>query len=214
MCQAGGKLFTNWFNLNSTKKLINELESDIEFSISQLLDMKKEENYNQDTWIHPDLAIQLAQWISPKFALQISKWNRNLFINENIELNAQLIDKNKRIKILENKILKKQQRYKFKTENVIYILQANEHKHKRIYVIGKTNNLKNRLSVYNKSFEHIVIYQKSCKDQETMNIIELLVLNKLNEYREKINRDRFILPFDKDISFFINIINECIEFMI
>jgi hypothetical protein len=34
---------------------------------------------NYDLWIHPDLAIQLAQWISPIFALQVSKWIRELF---------------------------------------------------------------------------------------------------------------------------------------
>jgi hypothetical protein len=26
------------------------------------------------TWIHPDLAIQLAQWCSPSFAIQVSRW--------------------------------------------------------------------------------------------------------------------------------------------
>ena len=45
-----------------------------------------------------------------------------------------------------------------------------------------------------------------------MNMIENMVLNKLNIYREKENRDRFILPIDKDIIFFINIIKQCITF--
>jgi hypothetical protein len=40
-----------------------------------------------------------------------------------------------------------------------------------------------------------------------MNIIELMVLNKLKNYKVKANRDRFILPVDKDIKFFINIVN-------
>lgn len=28
------------------------------------------------TWIHPDLAIQLAQWCSKAFAIQVSRWIR------------------------------------------------------------------------------------------------------------------------------------------
>jgi hypothetical protein len=44
-----------------------------------------------------------------------------------------------------------------------------------------------------------------------MNIVELIVLKKLDEYREQTNRDRFILPIDKDILFFKNTIDECIE---
>jgi hypothetical protein len=39
-----------------------------------------------------------------------------------------------------------------------------------------------------------------------------MTLNKLKEYKEKANRDRFILPLEKDVSFFINIINSCVDF--
>jgi len=31
---------------------------------------------NQGTWVHPDIAINLAQWLSPKFAVQVSRWVR------------------------------------------------------------------------------------------------------------------------------------------
>ena len=45
-----------------------------------------------------------------------------------------------------------------------------------------------------------------------MKIIEEMVLNKLDNYREKANRDRFILPFDNDIKIFTNIIDNCVRF--
>ena len=45
-----------------------------------------------------------------------------------------------------------------------------------------------------------------------MNVIELMILNKLKEYNETANRDRFILPLEKDISYFTNIIDNCINF--
>ena len=45
-----------------------------------------------------------------------------------------------------------------------------------------------------------------------MNIVECMVINKLKNYKELANRDRFILPIEKDISFFTNIIDESIKF--
>ena len=46
-----------------------------------------------------------------------------------------------------------------------------------------------------------------------MNFLESLVFKKLNEYREQANRERFILPENKDIEFFINTIKNCFEFI-
>ena len=51
--------------------------------------------------------------------------------------------------------------------------------------------------MYNKSDEHEVIYYQECLDEEKMNI-ETMVFNKLKEYREQANRERFILPKEKD----------------
>jgi spore maturation protein CgeB len=85
---------------------------------------------------------------------------------------------------------------------------------KRIYIIGKTINLTQRLSNYNKSSEHEVVYYRSCNNIEDMTIIESLVLNKLKIYREQANRDRFILPLNNDIKLFTNIIDDIIKFII
>jgi hypothetical protein len=96
--------------------------------------------------------------------------------------------------------------------NVIYMLTTEYNKKKRNYIIGKAINLTNRLSTYNKTAEHEVIYFKQCNTEENMNVIETMILLKLRKYQEKANRDRFILPLEKDISFFTNIIDECVEF--
>lgn len=92
------------------------------------------------------------------------------------------------------------------------MLTTEDNKNKRVYIIGKAKDLKNRLSTYNKTTEHEVVYYKECKSEEDMNIIEGMVLNKLKEYKEQANRDRFVLPIENDIIFFINIINVCINF--
>jgi len=43
-----------------------------------------------------------------------------------------------------------------------------------------------------------------------MDLSEKIILLMLDEYREVINRDRFILPKGKDNKFFIDIINKYI----
>ena len=207
LCQAGNMNFNDWFSLDSTKELINGLASDIENPTLQLIDIQ------QSFWIHPDLAIQLAQWISPKFALQVIKWIRTLFNNGKIEVKEnELKLKDQKIQLLQDQFQKKQQRKNYPEKNVIYIVTSEDNKNKRIYIVGKANILKNRLSTYNKTAEHEVVFYKACKNEENMKLVELMVLAKMEKYREKANRDRFILPLQNDISLFTNIIDESINF--
>ena len=98
-------------------------------------------------------------------------------------------------------------------DNVIYIVTTPENKKNRIYIIGKASSFKNRLSTYNKTAEHEVIYYKQCKSEESLKTIENHVLNKLSKFREKANRDRFILPANMTIKFFTDVIDECITFV-
>jgi hypothetical protein len=213
LCQAGCKKFNDWYRLNTTKQLINHVKSETEIPVSQLIDIKK----RKGSWIHPDLAIQLAQWISPKFAIQVSKWIRELFTNGKVEINLQLVNeiklKDQEIKLLKNTYMKKHKRVDYPEQNVIYILTTESNLKDRIYIIGKTKNLKNRLSTYNKTCDHQVVYYKGCASEEIMNLVELTVLNKLKQYQEIANRDRFILPIGNDISLFTNIIENCINFL-
>ena len=95
---------------------------------------------------------------------------------------------------------------------MIYLLSSKYHIKDRIYIIGKAVDLKIRLSTYDKSCEHNVVYYKECNDEDEMDLIEKNVLLKLNKYREVANRDRFILPIENDISLFTNIINDAIIF--
>ncbi len=253
LCKAGGKKFSHWVSLDSTKELIEQLEinlnsnagipaldnynitnnkkiskpeftenilieeeniinKNIKISKEMLIDSKVGGDHS-GTWIHPDLAIQLAQWISPYFALQVSSWIRTLFTNGKVEVNIELLkEKDKRIKILEDLTLKKQKRKDYPESNVIYLLTTEASKKKRIYILGKAEVLKDRLSSYNKTCEHDVVYYKGCKNKKHMDLVEKMVLNKLDDYREKENRDRFILPLEKNINFFKDIIDKCIDF--
>jgi len=220
LCQAGNKKFNDWFRLDTTKELINVLEADAGIPASGLIDIIKGGNYknNQGSWIHPDLACPLAQWISPLFAFQVSKWIRTLFTNGNIDIKALkdkdilIKNKDKKIKVLENLCVKKHKREEYPEKNVIYILTTEEHKKNRTYIIGKAKNLKERLTPYNKTCNHEVVYYKECKSEEDMKIIEEIVINKLDKYKEVANRDRFVLPIDNDIKLFTNEIDNAIKY--
>jgi len=203
LCKNYNKKFNDWFQLDETQYLINEIMSE-----NNSLQLVKTENEN--IWIHPDLAIQLAQWISPFIGFKVSYWIR-MSANEFKNINKQIELKDHKIELLENTYIKQQKRKNYPMENVIYLITTEDNKKKRIYIIGKAKNLKNRLTTYNKTTEHAVIYYKNCHCEKDMTAIETLVLKTLNIYREKANRDRFILPIEKDISLFTNIIDNCVE---
>jgi cob(I)alamin adenosyltransferase len=223
LCQAGGKKFSHWFSLDTTKELLNELASDAGIPASGLVDTKRGGNNKsaQGSWIHPDLSIQLAQWISPKFAIQVSKWIRSLFSEGSVEIDLALLKdkerdmriKDQRIRQLESVCLSKQRRVEYPERNVIYMLTTEDHLRRRTYIIGKAKNLTSRLGTYNKTCDHTVIHYRECKNEEDMDTSETLILNKLRDYREQANRDRFILPEDKDVSFFTETIDKCISFL-
>ena len=149
LCQAGGKKFNDWFRLDTTKELMNELSTE-----AGIVETKRGGNDKSKqrlgSWIHPDLSIQLAQWISPKFAVQVSKWIRSLFSVGSVEIDLTLLrDKDRdirlkdhRIKQLESVCLSKQRRVEYPEKNVIYILTTDDHIKRRTYIIGKENDLK------------------------------------------------------------------------
>ena len=85
-------------------------------------------------------------------------------------------------------------------------------KKERRYILGKATNLTHRLSTYNKSDEHEVVFYQECGDEETMTLVENMVFHQLEEYREQANRERFILPKTEEIKFFSEKINKSINF--
>jgi hypothetical protein len=116
-----------------------------------------------------------------------------LDLDTNITLHNEIKLKDKKIQLLKDTYLKKHKRIDYPEKNVIYILTTEDNKKNRNYIIGKAINLNN---------------------EDTLNVIETMVLNKLKEYKEKANRDRFILPLEYDISFFTNIIDNSINFFL
>lgn len=75
MCKAVGKFMGDYNRLSTTQAYLNELSSDMGIPASQLVQVLRPGGDGlQGTWVHPQVAIHLAQWLSPKFAVQVSKW--------------------------------------------------------------------------------------------------------------------------------------------
>lgn len=75
LCKAAGKDFYDYDRLKSTKEFLQELSNESGIHGSALTQIIRGGNpHNQGTWVHPQVAINLAQWASPKFAVLVSKW--------------------------------------------------------------------------------------------------------------------------------------------
>jgi hypothetical protein len=222
LCNAGGKQFKHWNSIDKTKAFLKVLSSSVGISTNELIKYKSGSNSERATWVHPQVAINIAQWISPEFDVKVSGWVYEIMVTGKVDITntksyKQLQKENKdhqlRIKVLENRYLKKHKRTDYNANNVIYVLTTDSSKKNNIYIMGKAANLTTRLSVYNKSEEHQVIFYKECSSPEVMSSVEGVIFQKLDQYRQQANRERFILPEGKDISLFTNVIEKCIQFL-
>ena len=75
MCKIAGKEWSNYYKATSTIEFLNELSTSLQIGRDLLIiTNNKGLNEFRGTWIHPQVAIHLAQWLSPKFAVKVSKW--------------------------------------------------------------------------------------------------------------------------------------------
>ena len=75
MCKAGGKLFGDYRRLQTTNQFLEALSRSMGIPIDQLVVIVVSgANELRGTWVHPQVAIHLAQWISPEFAVKVTQW--------------------------------------------------------------------------------------------------------------------------------------------
>ena len=76
LCKACDKHIPHYFANDSTKAFLNELSLEVGIPTSNLTItvQGRGDKIQQGTWVHPYVAINLAQWASPKFAVAVSKW--------------------------------------------------------------------------------------------------------------------------------------------
>lgn len=75
MCKAADRKIAKYIENAGTTEFLEELSADVRIRTSELMQVQKGGDPSlQGTWVHPQVAIHLAQWLSPKFAVQVSKW--------------------------------------------------------------------------------------------------------------------------------------------
>ena len=74
--QAMGKRFHHYYRLKQTTAFLEALSPETGIPVSALVQTNKGGNdeLSQGSWVHPQVATNLAQWLSPKFAVQVSQW--------------------------------------------------------------------------------------------------------------------------------------------
>lgn len=75
LAKASGKKINDYLRLDVTKAFLLELERSTGYPVNVLVS-KVVTGFNETrgTWVHPQVAINLAQWLSPVFAVQVTEW--------------------------------------------------------------------------------------------------------------------------------------------
>jgi hypothetical protein len=75
MCHASGKQFKHYNENRTTRDFLDALSSEVGIPTSTLVQSISGGDHRlQGTWVHPQVAIHLAQWCSAEFAVKVSQW--------------------------------------------------------------------------------------------------------------------------------------------
>lgn len=75
MCKAAGKLFADYTRLRSTGDFLTALGGSMGIPINRLvMTVVTGANEVRGSYVHPQVAIHLAQWLSAEFAVKVSEW--------------------------------------------------------------------------------------------------------------------------------------------
>ena len=193
----------------------------MQIHISQLIDVKKgnSSKFSQGSWIHPDLAVQLAQWISPIFALQVSKWIREIaitgaVINGQEKSESQLLEIQNALaeKIIEykkltkkhNSILQKREYHKFQKGPAFYIVNLGDEEFKIGHDGEDVNErFKEYRRTHPKSIIKYIVYTKKAKilEQVMLSRFDSKKLEKNHEVIIKVDVKQLIIDLETCMSF-------------
>ena len=75
LCKACGKNLGNYTRNSNTKAFLEALSRSMRIRIDLLVQIiDKGDNKGRGTWVHPQVAVNLAQWASPDFAVLVTGW--------------------------------------------------------------------------------------------------------------------------------------------
>ena len=87
LCKAGGKEFKAWNRLEKTQAFLRVLSGSAGIPADLLIQsVTGGKNDDRKTWVHPQVAINIAQWISPEFDVQVSRWVFELSLTGSVNI--------------------------------------------------------------------------------------------------------------------------------
>lgn len=214
MCKINGRFYGHYIDTNTTKEFINELSCDINIPISQLIEVRKgnSKKFKQGTWVHPHVAIHLAQWLSPKFSVAVSKWvlrfmygdltlideikQNNKIMQEQLkQKDKELIESKNKITKLETKQLKLESFVhnirKLDKNQFFYIATTQNYARQNRFEYGGVKyakDLKCRLATYNTGrAEGDLYYYAKLFKCNNYKLIEERIGSILQQFKDKVN---------------------------
>jgi hypothetical protein len=194
LCQAGDKRYNNWYQNDKTKRFLEVLSSTTGIPAVELLKQEQGGNGERHTWVHPQVAINIAQWISPEFDVQVSKWIYELCITGNVSLDSKTTTQEL------DSILKEKYEKQLQEINRLQEIE-NKYKYELDILKTKENELVEELEQYKNQNMKYTNNIQSCKDRER----ELLIIlentqNKLLSVKEEYENEINNKPLDKTIT--------------
>lgn len=87
MCKSCDKRWHDYARLDNTQAFLAALSAETGIPVSALVETRKGgKPSEQGTFVHPDIAVHLAQWLDPRFAVQVSQWIRELLTTGKVEV--------------------------------------------------------------------------------------------------------------------------------
>jgi len=74
MCKANGKRWTKYRESDRANEYLEALSTEARISVYGLIESKTGGSEGGETWIHPQVAVDLARWISAPFAVWMDGW--------------------------------------------------------------------------------------------------------------------------------------------
>ncbi|THF61392.1 KilA-N domain-containing protein [Pseudothauera nasutitermitis] len=74
LCAVADKRWHNYVRNETTGHFLRALEAKTRIRVTELIQEVRSSSGTASTWVHPKVAIHLAQWLSAEFAVQVSEW--------------------------------------------------------------------------------------------------------------------------------------------
>jgi len=84
MCKAFGREWSAYWRTADAQAFATALSDSLKIHRESLIESRG--GRTGGTWVHPDIAIDVARWCNPAFAVQMARWTRELLTTGRVEI--------------------------------------------------------------------------------------------------------------------------------